>query len=541
MSNVQIPNLPVATSLNGTEQLEAVQAGVSVRVTSSQIAGLNPGPTGPAGVAGPTGPTGSQGPTGSTGPTGAIGPTGTVGNTGPTGPTGAGATGATGPTGPTGPMSTIAGPTGSAGPTGPTGATGSVGPTGPQGSLGPTGPTGSLGATGPQGQVGPTGPTGAFGGPTGPTGAIGPTGPTASPGGSTTQIQYNNAGAFAGAAGITTDGTSLTVSGSTAGNLVRITQTGAGNAFVVEDSANPDATPFVVDANGRVLSGLTTPITTLFSNIPGVQINAQFGVQALVLMRFSANQFGADIDFVKSRNATVGSQTILNSGDQIANLNFAGSDGTAFVSAASIAVNVDGVPGTNDMPGRLVFSTTADGASSPTERMRISNAGLVGINNTNPNSRLHVTAADGDRVFIASGATRGVRIITNSTAGIIEGVDNTGSASYQPLAIGGADTRITISGVERARVDTSGNFLLGTSVSPTTGTQCLTIETETAPTATPADTISIYSTDLSAGNTILSLYTEGTPVNANTTAAATHRIAVRINGTVYYLLANTAA
>jgi hypothetical protein len=28
-------------------------------------------------------------------------------------------------------------------------------------------------------------------------------------------------------------------------------------------------------------------------------------------------------------------------------------------------------PGANDMPGRLVFSTTADGASSPTERMRI--------------------------------------------------------------------------------------------------------------------------------------------------------------------------
>jgi hypothetical protein len=31
------------------------------------------------------------------------------------------------------------------------------------------------------------------------------------------------------------------------------------------------------------------------------------------------------------------------------------------------------------MPGRLVFSTTADGASSPTERMRINNRGEVGI------------------------------------------------------------------------------------------------------------------------------------------------------------------
>jgi hypothetical protein len=177
------------------------------------------------------------------------------------------------------------------------------------------------------------------------------------------------------------DGSMVIPANSTNAGL-RITQTGSGNALSVEDSANPDATPFVVDADGRVLSGLTTPITTLFGNIPGVQINAQFGVQAMAFSRFSADQFGADIDFVKSRNATVGSQTVLVSGDQIANLNFAGSDGTQFVNAASIAVNIDGTPGTNDMPGRLVFSTTADGASSVTERMRIDNAGSVGIGAT---------------------------------------------------------------------------------------------------------------------------------------------------------------
>jgi hypothetical protein len=33
------------------------------------------------------------------------------------------------------------------------------------------------------------------------------------------------------------------------------------------------------------------------------------------------------------------------------------------------------------MPGRLVFSTTADGASSPTERLRISQNGVVTIQN----------------------------------------------------------------------------------------------------------------------------------------------------------------
>jgi hypothetical protein len=56
-------------------------------------------------------------------------------------------------------------------------------------------------------------------------------------------------------------------------------------------------------------------------------------------------------------------------------IGFAGADGSAMVRAANIAALVDGTPGANDMPGRLVFSTTADGASSPTERMRINAAG----------------------------------------------------------------------------------------------------------------------------------------------------------------------
>ena len=44
---------------------------------------------------------------------------------------------------------------------------------------------------------------------------------------------------------------------------------------------------------------------------------------------------------------------------------------------AQITASTDGTTGVNDYPGRLVFSTTADGAASPTERMRINNTGSV--------------------------------------------------------------------------------------------------------------------------------------------------------------------
>ena len=89
MANTTIPQLPVAVTLTGTEQLEVIQNGVSVRTTALQVSGLQPGATGPTGPAGATGPTG----VGSTGPTGAAssvagptGPTGQVGSIGPAGP-----------------------------------------------------------------------------------------------------------------------------------------------------------------------------------------------------------------------------------------------------------------------------------------------------------------------------------------------------------------------------------------------------------------------------------------------------------------------
>lgn len=87
MANIQIPNLPVAIALDGTEQLEVVQAGQSRRATTQQIVSY-------AVTQGPTGPTGPTGPVGPSGPTGPAGPTGNTGSTGPIGPSGA-----TGPTG----------------------------------------------------------------------------------------------------------------------------------------------------------------------------------------------------------------------------------------------------------------------------------------------------------------------------------------------------------------------------------------------------------------------------------------------------------
>jgi hypothetical protein len=83
----------------------------------------------------------------------------------------------------------------------------------------------------------------------------------------------------------------------------------------------------------------------------------------------------------KSRGTTAGSFTSVASGDHLGTVRWVGADGTGYVIGAEINGMVDGNPGTNDMPTRLEFSTTADGASGPTERMRLQSNGVLKIGN----------------------------------------------------------------------------------------------------------------------------------------------------------------
>jgi hypothetical protein len=50
-----------------------------------------------------------------------------------------------------------------------------------------------------------------------------------------------------------------TIIGNSNSDMLRVTQTGSGNAFVVEDSSNPDLTPFVITSGGTVGIGVTNP------------------------------------------------------------------------------------------------------------------------------------------------------------------------------------------------------------------------------------------------------------------------------------------
>ncbi len=135
-----------------------------------------------------------------------------------------------------------------------------------------------------------------------------------------------------------------------------------------------------IDSSGRLLVGTASARTNFFNGsvTAGLQAEATGEGSIVAAIRNTNNQTNAPVFLLaKSRGTAVGSNTVVQSGDHLGYLSFQASDGSEFVEAARISAEVDGTPGANDMPGRLVFSTTADGASSPTERMRITSDAYV--------------------------------------------------------------------------------------------------------------------------------------------------------------------
>ena len=90
---------------------------------------------------------------------------------------------------------------------------------------------------------------------------------------------------------------------------------------------------------------------------------------------------GSTISLGHTRSSTVGAgRTILQDGDELGKIRFFGADGNDFDNyGADIYAKVDGTPGSNDMPGKLIFATTSDGGVSSTERMQINSAGRVSM------------------------------------------------------------------------------------------------------------------------------------------------------------------
>jgi hypothetical protein len=198
---------------------------------------------------------------------------------------------------------------------------------------------------------------------------------------------------------------------------VRITQTGTGNALLVEDAANPDTTPFVIDASGNVIAGTTASISTrTYTNsatalTPAVQAHGTTSSTSA----YGATSWSTSVSappvltFNKSKSGVIGTHTAVIANDDLGVITFSGSDGTNFVTSAVILAEADGTVSANTVPGRISFQTMNTGIL--TEAMRITSGSNVGVGTTAPANRLHVNVAAGAN----NGISYPLRIETQTT------------------------------------------------------------------------------------------------------------------------------
>ena len=199
--------------------------------------------------------------------------------------------------------------------------------------------------------------------------------------------------------------------------------------FRVESDNNQNML-FVDGSNDAVVIGHNDANDGSVSSAFAFQyIGTDYNSSSMGLARFENSVNAPSVVFHKSRNASIGGDTVVQDDDEMGRIRFFGNDGTDFTEGARITALVDGTPGNNDMPGRLMFSTTADGASSPTERMRINATGQVLIGTTS--SLYSSTQKDGLQI---EGAGGGPYVI------VCKNVDTSGGANQILFLDGSGDT-----------------------------------------------------------------------------------------------------
>jgi hypothetical protein len=140
-----------------------------------------------------------------------------------------------------------------------------------------------------------------------------------------------------------------------------------------------------IDNFGRILIG-TTAVASVPAGDgavyqPSVQLSSiSYAGSTLSAMLFNtAANGGGTLQLGRSNTTTINGHATAVNNDVAGSIFFTASDGATHLRAARIGGEIDGTPGTGSMPGRIVFSTSADGSSSPSERLRIDNQGRIGI------------------------------------------------------------------------------------------------------------------------------------------------------------------
>ena len=241
------------------------------------------------------------------------------------------------------------------------------------------------------------------------------------------------------------------IQGTTTTDLLRITQLGTGNALLVEDSTNPDSTPFVVSASGSVGVGVTSPLASLHI-LAGTATGVSPGAGGRMFI--DGNNANMWIDIAGSTTSEVG----LRFGDSGAILR-----------------------------GQVRYSNTSDSldfSTAGSERMRIDSSGFVGIGVAAPTVRLDVsgstTIGTQNNVAAAFGVGTSGRLLAGSITGNTPFIGSEGATSFI----------FTTNGIERMRINADGTIgFTGVPSAPTANAGTNTTQLATTAFVTTADNL----------------------------------------------------
>lgn len=126
------------------------------------------------------------------------------------------------------------------------------------------------------------------------------------------------------------------------------------------------ATDIIRKSGTQTLTLLPSAILQVGDAAAAETINASSATGSISLNRYSANTTGPQLIFRKSKSATIGAGSAIANGDELGRIQFHAFTSSIFEYGAAIIAKVDGAPGAGDLPTRLEFQTSADGAASPT-------------------------------------------------------------------------------------------------------------------------------------------------------------------------------
>jgi hypothetical protein len=208
-------------------------------------------------------------------------------------------------------------------------------------------------------------------------------------------------------------------------------QVGSNNEWseVLANGNTSGANDVIIDNGQGLVVGHTAQIATGGVTSETQILGTGANDSSLLLGAWSTtDSTAASLTFAKSANATIGSYTTVADNETLGTIFWRASDSTDIASqAASISAQIDGTPGNNDVPGRLIFSTASDGAASATEAFRI-------------DSNQNTLIADGNGLVVGHTA----QVATNFTS------------EFQVIGTGNNDSSMSI---QRYSADATGAFL----------------------------------------------------------------------------------